>query len=448
MKVLSTDGLTKLIQLIKSNFIKTTDTVEATTVQLATVATSGSYNDLSNKPTIPSEVTENTVSGWGFTKNTGTVTKVNNVSPVNGNVTLSIPSATSDLTNDSGFITGITSSDVTTALGFTPYNASNPSGYQANKIETIKVNGTAQTITSKAVDISVPTNNNQLTNGAGYITNSALTPYALSADLSTVATSGSYNDLSNKPTIPDTSNLANKDLSNLSNTGNAKFQAPLVSGTNIKTVNGNSLLGSGDITIQSAPDIDSKSITTNTSDELQTVGVIDSNNTTNAIKTWTGTKAQYEAITIKDATTLYNITDDTDVTIPLLELLYPVGSLYIATGNVSVCPLAVLGVGTWQQKANSTLVTDINSTAPVVGNGMTLGLTDGTSNAGLAQLGNANAISTRTETYGTDIGSSFTTTTSLSFAKSLGVTTNPTKSGIEANITSTTLSVIIWERIS
>jgi hypothetical protein len=43
---------------------------------LATVATSGSYNDLSDKPTIPTEVTESTVSGWGFTKNEGTVTNV------------------------------------------------------------------------------------------------------------------------------------------------------------------------------------------------------------------------------------------------------------------------------------------------------------------------------------------------------------------------------------
>lgn len=43
---------------------------------LATVATSGSYNDLSNKPTIPAAVTESTVSGWGFTKNKGTVTSV------------------------------------------------------------------------------------------------------------------------------------------------------------------------------------------------------------------------------------------------------------------------------------------------------------------------------------------------------------------------------------
>lgn len=42
---------------------------------LASVAKSGSYNDLSNKPTIPSAVTEATVSGWGFTKNQGTYVK-------------------------------------------------------------------------------------------------------------------------------------------------------------------------------------------------------------------------------------------------------------------------------------------------------------------------------------------------------------------------------------
>ena len=108
-----------------------------------------------------------------------------------------IPTDTSDLTNGAGFITssalsgyatetwvgqqgyitGITSSDVTTALGYTPYNSTNPSGYQANVIETVKVNGTALTPSSKAVDITVPTNNNQLTNGAGYITSSALSGY-------------------------------------------------------------------------------------------------------------------------------------------------------------------------------------------------------------------------------------------------------------------------------
>lgn len=37
---------------------------------------SGNYEDLNNKPTIPSEVTENTVTSWGFTKNIGTITEI------------------------------------------------------------------------------------------------------------------------------------------------------------------------------------------------------------------------------------------------------------------------------------------------------------------------------------------------------------------------------------
>ena len=45
---------------------------------------------------------------------------------------LTVPTKTSDLTNDSGFITGISSSDVTSALGYTPYNSTNPDGYITN----------------------------------------------------------------------------------------------------------------------------------------------------------------------------------------------------------------------------------------------------------------------------------------------------------------------------
>lgn len=43
-------------------------------------------------------------------------------------------------------------------------------GAEVNDIAVIKVNNTAQTITNKEVNITVPTNNNQLTNGAGYQT--------------------------------------------------------------------------------------------------------------------------------------------------------------------------------------------------------------------------------------------------------------------------------------
>lgn len=117
-----------------------------------------------------------------------------------------IPTNNNQLTNGAGYITGITSSDVTTALGYTPYNATNPNGYTSN----------VGTVTSV---------NNTQPDASGNVT----------------------------LTIPDTSNLANKDLSNLSSTGNSKFQVPLVSGTNIKTINNNSILGDGNLVLDGLP---------------------------------------------------------------------------------------------------------------------------------------------------------------------------------------------------
>lgn len=66
--------------LLRDNFYTENEVDEllaskANSNDLATVATSGSYNDLDDTPTIPSAVTESTVSGWGFTKNTGTYSK-------------------------------------------------------------------------------------------------------------------------------------------------------------------------------------------------------------------------------------------------------------------------------------------------------------------------------------------------------------------------------------
>lgn len=51
MKVVSTEALTKLIQLVKSAFVSKTDVVETQEVTLADVAISGDYDDLINKPT-------------------------------------------------------------------------------------------------------------------------------------------------------------------------------------------------------------------------------------------------------------------------------------------------------------------------------------------------------------------------------------------------------------
>lgn len=69
--------------------------------------------------------------------------------------------------------------------------------------------------------------------------------------LATVATSGSYNDLTNKPTIPTTTGELINDASfaTESYVGNAVSgkQDTLVSGTNIKTINNTSILGVGNI---------------------------------------------------------------------------------------------------------------------------------------------------------------------------------------------------------
>ena len=90
----------------------------------------------------------------------------------------------------------------------------------------------------------------------------------------------------------------------------------------------------------------------NTTYDIKAKSVVDTNS--GSVKMWTGTRQQYDAIVSKDANTLYNITDDTDVTLTLLEALYPVGSIYI--GTMANCPLQALGVGTWQLKTSRFLV--------------------------------------------------------------------------------------------
>lgn len=59
-----------------------------------------------------------------------------------------------------------------------------PANAQANVIETVKVNGTALTPTSKAVNVTVPTKLSQLTNDAGYKTTDNNTTYSLGANAS------------------------------------------------------------------------------------------------------------------------------------------------------------------------------------------------------------------------------------------------------------------------
>lgn len=103
-----------------ANFATTVATAlgnKANSADLSTVATSGSYNDLSNKPTIPTVNDATlTIQKNGTTVNTFTANASSNVT---ANIT--VPTKTSDLTNDSNFVdtsnsavaSGITSAKVT-----------------------------------------------------------------------------------------------------------------------------------------------------------------------------------------------------------------------------------------------------------------------------------------------------------------------------------------------
>ena len=100
-------------------------------------------------------------------------------------VNIEVPTKTSDLNNDSGFITGVSWNDVSDKPSFATVATSGSYTDLSNKPTiptvndatlTIQKNGTtvdtftANSSSDKTVNISVPTNTNELTNGAGFIT--------------------------------------------------------------------------------------------------------------------------------------------------------------------------------------------------------------------------------------------------------------------------------------
>lgn len=174
---------------------------------LATVATSGDYNDLSNTPTIPdpqvqADWTESDSTKASYIKNKPSMpsaqiqsdwnqTNSSEVDYIKNKPT--IPTKTSDLTNDSGFIAtetdpiftsspahDITAADITAWNGKSDFSGS--------------YNDLTDKPTIPAAQIQSDWNQGDNTS-LDYIKNKP--------NLSTVATSGDYDDLTNKPTIPD-----------------------------------------------------------------------------------------------------------------------------------------------------------------------------------------------------------------------------------------------------
>lgn len=162
------------------------------------------------------------------------------------------------LTNPNSYISGITGSMVTTALGYTPYNSTNPANYITSAALTPYLtsataaltyyplsnpSGYISGITSADVTTAlgyIPYSNS---NPTGYITSSALGPY-----LTAATASSTYQTI-----LVSGTSIKTVNSTSLLGSGDVAVQPTLVSGTSIKTVNGNSLLGSGNINITASP---------------------------------------------------------------------------------------------------------------------------------------------------------------------------------------------------
>lgn len=121
---------------------------------------------------------------------------------------------------------------------------------QASAVDTVVTENSSNLVTSGAVYNAIQEGGGSETVVWDDITNKP--------DFKTVATSGSYNDLTNKPIIPTKTSQLTNDSSFVNDYQLSGKQNTLVSGTNIKTVNGNSLLGSGNIEIGGSGTIDTE----------------------------------------------------------------------------------------------------------------------------------------------------------------------------------------------
>lgn len=91
------------------------------------------------------DITDRPTNLSAFTNGPGYLTGI-----TSSQVTTALGYTPYNATNPSGYITGITSSNVTTALGYTPYNSTNPSGYISSYTET----DTLATVTGRGASTS------------------------------------------------------------------------------------------------------------------------------------------------------------------------------------------------------------------------------------------------------------------------------------------------------
>ena len=188
--------------------------------KLSTVALTGSYNDLSDKPTI-STVNNGTLTIQRNGTNVATFT-ANQSTAATANIT--VPTAVSELTNDSGYLTSSSNLDASKLTSGTVDIARLPQGALERLV---KVANEAARYALTTADVQLGDTVQQLDTGIMYVVTDAdhldsaagYTEYTAGTAASVpwsgvtgkptfaaVATSGAYSDLTGTPTIPTVNN--------------------------------------------------------------------------------------------------------------------------------------------------------------------------------------------------------------------------------------------------
>ena len=175
--------------------------VYAQTNNLATVAISGSYNDLSNRPSIPAAQVN---SDWEAASGVAQILN----KPVLATVATSGDYA--DLTNKPAIpaaqVQANWNESDNTSKAYIQNKPDLTAYAVAANLSTVATTGDYDDLTNKpsipAAQVNSDWNESSSSSKAFILNKPNLSIYAQSANLATVATSGSYNDLSDKPTIP------------------------------------------------------------------------------------------------------------------------------------------------------------------------------------------------------------------------------------------------------
>ena len=252
--VKDTEDLASIIASIEQQIASKMDKVT-----LAAVATSGSYNDLKDKPTIPSAVTESTVSGWGFTKNTGTYSKPSGGIPKTdlasavqtslGKADTALQSVPNTYATNEYVDNKLATKREFYRTGFT-FMELLDAKYSEGIITEARKTELAQAITAGktiVVDYGSGVHGNIIANAT--LEGSELTLQIVHGNELVVVSTFLDGDSITHDDITHDYFVAQTDYQDSLNGLEANKQDKLVSGTNIKTINGQSLIGSGDITI-------------------------------------------------------------------------------------------------------------------------------------------------------------------------------------------------------